>query len=180
MPLTSTASAGVEPAHERLLHENAIRNLCAAYSHAVARLDAAAAAAVYAEDGVLSAFSFPELVGRKAIASALEQTLAPLAFLVQTCSAGVIDVRGDEARASWSVSEWFQYRDSDGLGRCFGMYEDRLVRQAGGWRFAYRRFHPFYRSVDAGGGKRYAPPAAFINDYSPWPSMGQGDGGQAA
>jgi hypothetical protein len=172
MPLSSITIASDQLASERLLHESAIGNLCAAYSHAVARLDAVAAAAVYAEDGVLSAFSFPELVGRDAIAQALEQILAPLAFLVQTCSAGVVDVRGDEARASWSVTEWFRYRDKDGLGCCFGMYEDRLVRGAEGWRFAYRRFHPFYRGVEPASGKSYPPPAAFINDYSPWPCLG--------
>jgi uncharacterized protein (TIGR02246 family) len=161
-------------ATDRLLMDDfAIRNLTSAYSHAVARLDARAAAAVYAEDGVLSAFSGPELAGRDNICRALEQVLAPLAFLVQACSAGVVDVQGDSARASWSVTEWFRFSGKDELGSCFGMYEDQLVRTAEGWRFARRRFHAFYRGFVPVQGKGYALPGTFGNDYAPWPFMGK-------
>jgi hypothetical protein len=150
----------------------AIRNLAAAYSHAVARLDGEAAAAVYAEDGVLSAFFGPEIVGRAQIAEALRLTLAPLDFIIQTCAAGLIDIQGDRARASWSVTEWYRTRGEGALGCCFGLYEDQLARGPEGWRFARRRFHPFYRGVAPSDGKLYRRPEAFANDYAPWPFEG--------
>lgn len=158
--------------HAVLLDEFAIRNLAASYSHAVARLDHEPAAAVYADDGVLSAFFGPEIAGRAAIAEAFRQTFAPLAFLIQQCAAGMIAIEGDRARASWSVSEWFRNKDDDVLGCCFGLYEDQLVRSKTGWRFAHRRFHPFYRGTCPSKGKLYRPPEAFLNDYVPWPFTG--------
>jgi hypothetical protein len=152
--------------------ESAIRSLAAAYSHAIARRDAAAAAAVYAEDGVLSAFFGPEIVGRDKVEEALRQTLAPLAFIVQTCASGLVEVEGDRARSSWSVIEWLQDTGKTDLGCCFGLYEDQLARRPEGWRFTRRRFHPFYRGTVPSSGKLYRPPEAFANTYAPWPFTG--------
>jgi hypothetical protein len=115
-----------------------IQRLAAAYSHAAMRLDGMAAAATYAEDGVLTAFYKPAIVGRAAIAEALTLTLAPLAFLNQMCAAGVIDVQGDGSTASWTVTELLRRKDEDRLSCCFGSYQDQLVRTSEGWRFASR------------------------------------------
>jgi hypothetical protein len=159
--------------------ERAIRNLAANYSHAVARLDPQAAAATYAEDGVLSAFFGPEIVGRARLVEVFMQTFDTLDFIVQTCSAGMIELLGDRARASWSVSEWYRNKGQADLGCCFGLYEDQLVRGPAGWRFERRRFHPFYRGTSPSTGKLYRRPEAFANDYSPWPFLGS-DGPVAA
>jgi hypothetical protein len=158
---------------DRMQDDLAIRTLTAAYSHAVMRLDAAAAAAVYAEDAVLSAFNFPPLSGRAAIAEGLALTLAPVEFLVQSCSNGMIAVEGDAARASWSVSEWFRMRGKEELGCCFGVYEDSLARLPEGWRFTRRRFHPFYRGTVPSTGKLYERPQ-LVHDFTPWPFPGPG------
>jgi hypothetical protein len=155
-----------------LSDDSEIRSLAAAYSHSIARKDAAAAAAVYAEDGVLSAFFGPEIVGRDKIAEALRQTLAPLAFIVQTCASGLVDIEGDRGRSSWSVIEWYQDTGGSELGCCFGLYEDQLIRGPNGWRFTRRRFHPFYRGTVPSSGKLYRPPEAFANTYAPWPFTG--------
>lgn len=56
---------------QRLIDESNIQKLTAAYSHTIMRLDATAAAATYAEHGVLSAFYAPEIIGRQAIAETL-------------------------------------------------------------------------------------------------------------
>lgn len=93
------------PLERRLLDEIEIQRLAAAYSHAVMRLDGVAAASVYAEDGVLTAFYKPDIVGRAAIAEALTLTLAPLEFVAQTCGAGLIHIDGDSATATWTVTE---------------------------------------------------------------------------
>jgi ketosteroid isomerase-like protein len=142
----------------RLLDEIEIQRLAAAYSHAAMRLDGTAAALVYAEDGVLTAFYKPDIVGRAAIGEALTLTFAPLEFLAQTCGAGVIKVDGDTATATWTVSELLKRREDEGLACCFGSYEDRLVRTPEGWRFVHRRFLPFYRGALAAEGRAYRAP----------------------
>lgn len=159
------------PHERRLFDELEIQKLAAAYSHGVMRLDARAAAAVYMEDGVLSAFYAADIAGRAAIGDALVQALKPLEFLIQTCSAGVIDVSGDTARATWSVTELLKYREQDNLACCFGVYEDQLVRSSEGWRFSHRRFLPHYKGSIPSTGKSYRP-AEFGQDYSPWPFLG--------
>ena len=161
---------------QRVLDDLAIRNLTNAYSHACMRLDWVAAAAVYAEDGVLSAFSGPDIVGRPAIEKAFKRVLEPNQFLIQTCAAGMVDVQGDAARASWSVSDWFQAKTSEDLSCCFGVYEDQLKRTAEGWRFARRRFSPLHLASFPAKNRRQAPPEAFINTYAPWPFVGVGAG----
>ena len=152
----------------RLSDEIEIGRLLAAYSHAVMRLDAAGSAAVYTEDGVLSAFNGPDIVGRTAIEAAFVATFTPVRFLVQNCGASVIEVDGDRARVSSSVSEMLQMKGKDQLSCCFGNYDDMLVRTAAGWRFARRRFNPFFRGNLQSDGKQYANPAA-PHTYAPWP-----------
>lgn len=138
-----------------LFDEQAIRSLAAAYSYAVMQRDGKAAAATYAVEGELTAFEGPAIVGREAIAKTLCNILEPLAFIVQSCTAGIIDVSGDQARASWSVSEWYSHAAREGLGCCFGVYEDVLSRQQNGWRFQHRIFKPFYRGTLPAQGKLY-------------------------
>lgn len=152
----------------RLSDEIEITRLIAAYSHAVMRLDPAAAAAVYAEDGVLSAFNGPDIVGRAAIEAAFVAAFSPVRFLIQNCGACVVEVDGDTARASSSVSELLQGKGKDELSCCFGNYDDELVRTAAGWRFQRRRFNPFFRGTLQSDGKQYADPAA-PHTYAPWP-----------
>ena len=156
------------PLERRLLDEIEIQRLAAAYSHAVMRLDGPAAAATYAQDGVLTAFYKPDIVGRAAIAEALTLTLAPLDFLAQNCAAGVIDVQGDIATATWTVTELLKRRGEEKLSCCFGSYEDQLVRSTTGWRFAHRRFLPFFRGDIEAEGRTY-PPAAFAHGLQTWP-----------
>jgi len=158
--------------HNAALHdEMAIRNLAAAYSHAVMRCDGNAAAEVYAEDGELIAFNAPAIVGRKAIAQAFCQTFEPLEFIVQTCTAGLIDIDGDAARASWSVMEWMRHRGKEDLGVCMGVYEDILRRTPDGWRFTRRTFQPFYRGTVPAKGKTYQE-VVYAHNYAPWPFVG--------
>lgn len=154
-------------APERLRDEIEIQRLAAAYSHAVMRLDAVAAAAVYAEDGMLTAFHKDSIVGRVAIGHALERTFAPLAFLAQTCGAGIIVVEDDRASATWTVSEFLRVKDEDAISCCIGSYDDTLVRTAQGWRFAHRRFLPFYRGPLSGG--RSYPHPEWARGLGNWP-----------
>jgi ketosteroid isomerase-like protein len=158
----------VETELRRLRDEIEINRLIAAYSHAVMRLDAAGSAAVYTEDGVLSAFSGPDVVGRDRIERMLGKVYAPLRFLSQNCGSVVIAVEGDSARASSSVSEFVQYKDKDPLSCCFGNYDDDLVRTAEGWRFTRRRFNPFFSGTLQSDGTAF-PPSASPHRYAPFP-----------
>jgi hypothetical protein len=132
------------------------------------RLDAPASAAVYVEDGVLSAFSGPELVGREKIGRFLQRVYTPLRFLLQNCGSVMIEVTGDTARASSSVSEFVQYKDKEQLSCCFGNYDDELVRTADGWRFKRRRFSPFFSGTLQSEGTAFDP-SATPHIYAPYP-----------
>jgi ketosteroid isomerase-like protein len=158
----------MDPALRRLSDEIEINRLLAAYSHAVMRLDAAGSAAVYTEDGVLSAFSGPDVIGRAKIERMLGKVYAPLRFLSQNCGSVVIEVQGDNARASSSVSEFVQYKDKDPLSCCFGNYDDALVRTADGWRFARRRFNPFFSGTLQSDGTPFSP-SATPHLFAPFP-----------
>jgi uncharacterized protein (TIGR02246 family) len=140
------------------LDELEIQALADSYSDAVRRGDAEQAAATYADDGVLMAFTGPEIVGRPAIAKALARVLSPMTFVMQTCAGGIIQVDGDRATARWSVTEWMNRRDTDEVRVMLGVYEDLIVRTPQGWRFARRRFHPFYGGEPSGGGKVHPTP----------------------
>jgi ketosteroid isomerase-like protein len=158
----------------RIADENQILKLANAYSHAVMRRDGVRAAAVYTEDGQLTAFSRPPIVGRAALEAAFVATFSPLLFITQACVAQVIEVDGDRATASFSVNEFLRTKgQGDVLSCCLGVYEDRLVRTAQGWRFSHRRFSPFFRGTAAMEGKLYDQPA-FENDFSGWPLPGVG------
>ncbi|MEY2926097.1 MAG: hypothetical protein RL367_574 [Pseudomonadota bacterium] len=153
---------------QRLTDEVEITRLLAAYSHAVMRLDAARSAAVYTEDGVLSAFAGPDVIGRAAIEKILTKVYRPLSFLVQNCGSIVVEVEGDQARASSSVSEFIRYKDKDQLSCCFGNYDDALIRTGEGWRFSRRRFNPFFSGTIQSDGTAFdAPAAPYL--YAPFP-----------
>ena len=149
---------------QTLVDESAVRALAAAYSDAVMRLDGVEAAETYHVDGVLAAFSGPEVVGREAVAAALTRVLSPLTFLSQSCANGRIHVDGDRATGRWLVTEIVGVKDAE-LSCCLGVYEDVMVRQGSGWRFMRRRFQPFYRGSLAGAG-RFGRPLAYEQAFT--------------
>jgi ketosteroid isomerase-like protein len=153
---------------QRVIDEHDILKLANAYSHAVMRRDGALAARTYAEDGQLIAFGRPPIVGREALAAAFTATFSPLAFITQACVGHVIEVEGDRASASFAVNEFFRPQSqTDTLMSCYGIYEDELKRTADGWRFAQRRFSPFFRGTATMPGKLSDPPT-FEKDVSTW------------
>jgi uncharacterized protein (TIGR02246 family) len=138
---------------QSLIDESEIRALAARYSDHVRRADGKGAAETYADDGVLMAFSGPEIVGRAAVAEALTRVLPPTTHVMQTCEGGLIEVDGDTAKARWSVTEWIMNKENQEVRVSLGVYEDHLVRTPEGWRFKRRRFHPLYAGDPSGGGR---------------------------
>jgi ketosteroid isomerase-like protein len=154
---------------QRVADEHDILKLANAYSHAVMRRDGKLAALTYTEDGQLVAFGRPPIVGREALSAAFTATFSPLSFITQACIGSVIEVQGDTALASFAVNEFFrpQAGQADTLMTCMGMYEDELRRTAEGWRFAKRKFSPFFRGTAAIPSKISDYPA-FEQDVSQW------------
>ncbi|MDE2404771.1 MAG: nuclear transport factor 2 family protein [Sphingomonadales bacterium] len=128
-----------DPALQRLLDEQAIRALAAAYSDAVTHLDPVAAAAVYAEDGVVEIVG-NAIAGRAAIQAGMRDSFAAFSLLQLIEHGGVVTFDGDRAQARWSTVELAVRQGQQALNVIFGRYEDELVRTPEGWRFARRRF----------------------------------------
>lgn len=123
----------------RLIDESEIRDLIAAYSDAVTHLDAARAAAVYAEDGCVVIMG-RETRGRAAIEQGMRDSFAAFELLQLIAHGPRISICGDEAEARWSTIELTIRRGSRQLGVVFGRYDDALVREDSAWRFRRREF----------------------------------------
>jgi hypothetical protein len=135
--------------------ELAIRRLVAIYSDAITCRDPAAAATVFAEDGVLHAFSGPEVVGRDNIREALggrsrarsdaeapSVATAPAepGFSIQLTRFVAVDFHGDTANGRSYYLEFSRGPERDSVGRySTGVNEDTYVRTPEGWRIARRR-----------------------------------------
>ncbi len=124
---------------QRLMDENAIRQVTAFYSDAVTHLDAARAASIYTEDGCV-AIAGQETAGRAAIEDGMRRSFSAFSLLQLIAHGGLIQVAGDEAEARWSTVELTVRRDAADLNVIFGRYEDSLVRLPSGWRFRRRVF----------------------------------------
>ena len=78
--------------------------------------------------------------GQAAIREALIAFTAPLEYVAQVNAPAVIAVSGDEATARSSIRESAKFAGRDEGLEAFGIYDDRLVRTAQGWRFTRRTF----------------------------------------
>lgn len=116
----------------------AIRSLAVRYTAAANRRDYKAAASVYADDAVLAAFG-SEIRGRERIEAAFEALFPTLDFIHQQCVAETIEIEGDLARATWSVTEYNRRIGDDKMALFLGRYTDEMQRQPdGNWRFTRR------------------------------------------
>jgi uncharacterized protein (TIGR02246 family) len=122
------------------------RSVIAAYSDAVMCRDATAAASLFAEDAVLSAFDGPDVVGRTAIETALRRRLegGSEGFAVQMTMTIGVSGQGDRAVAR---SHYLEI-SSPGLGATgrlsMGSMADELSRGPTGWRIQRRTLARVY------------------------------------
>jgi uncharacterized protein (TIGR02246 family) len=122
------------------------RSVIAAYSDAIMCRDAAAAASLFAEDAVLSAFGGADVVGRSAIEAALRRRLEGdfAGFAVQMTM--TVGVTGESDRAV-ARSHYLEVSSpgSGATGRfSMGSMEDELSRGPTGWRIARRTLARVY------------------------------------
>ena len=132
----------VEMDVESIGDELAIRDLVARYADAVARGDAEAWAATWAEDGEWHIFGQPTR-GRDAVVALWKTLMGTLSFVLQVPSSGIIRIDGARGTGRWHVTE--HGKRVDGAATLtLGTYQDEYCRVGDGWRFRVRRFDALY------------------------------------
>lgn len=124
------------PVEDRL----ALRELIDRYSDAVNRLDAVAWGATWADDSVWG-FRGTEIKGRDAILATWQRAMAGFETVWFQSSPGSIEVEGDRATLVTHTFEYLKPRDAP-VRLQTGLYTDRAIRLADGWRFSQRLFSP--------------------------------------
>jgi len=84
-----------------------------------------------------------------AIVAGISRMVGAMPFLFQGLMGTIVTIDGDSATATTSVHELGQRAGSEGGLDSYGLYHDQLVRTGEGWRFAGRRFQPFYLDTGA-------------------------------
>ena len=84
-----------------------------------------------------------------AIVAGISQMVGAMPFLFQGLMGSIVAIDGDGATATTSVHELGQRAAGEGGLDSYGLYHDRLVRTGEDWRFAHRRFQPFYLDTGA-------------------------------
>ena len=117
--------------------ETALRRLVSQWCDASMRRDAGAAAELLADDAVLDIGT--AISGRDAITAALQKSFAGLEWLVQLAPNAVFEVDEADGVGTGRVMVQETSRSTKGIESVsFALYEDRLRRVDGQWRFAAR------------------------------------------
>jgi ketosteroid isomerase-like protein len=149
--------------------EFAVRAVVTRYSDAIMCRDPAAAAALFARDGVLHAFAGEPVVGREAIEAALGARVssrtpdpAETSFGFQMSREVGVSIDGDTAQGRWYYLE-IGRGGEPGTGRLsMGTFNDRFVRTDEGWKIAHRRLTRFYV------GDLEMPGKSFAREFETW------------
>jgi uncharacterized protein (TIGR02246 family) len=121
---------------QKLLDESAIRDLVRRYAHCVWQKDAAGAAGLFAEDGVMDTGDRPPLEGKAAILEEYTQTFDTSIFYPFIHN-HVIDVTGQQARGTAYIELRGEVEGVRMEG--YGWYDDQYIQTAAGWKFCRRR-----------------------------------------
>jgi len=129
----------VEAEVRRLADLEAIRDLARRYAHCVWQKDAAGAASLFAENGVMDTGDRPPLVGRQAIRDTYT-AMFQAADLHPTIHNHVVDFEaGGPPDSATGTCYLHLEAHMDGVDRVgSGVYRDEYVRTDGGWKFERR------------------------------------------
>jgi len=134
-----------------------VRDLVARLCDAVARGDVDDWVACWRDDGVWELAGRPAVRGAAALRAAFADARGPLELCVQEPLFGWVEVSDPAATARWYVREL--QRSRTGYGEeLLGCYDDLVVRDEAGWRFARRRFWVVYRGPRPVPGEVFRPP----------------------
>jgi len=142
------------PADERL----AINDLVARYVEAVALFDLALFRSVWAADSVWVVDGRGSFHGPEEITALYNRLRSRQEFAIQRVVSGRAQIAPDgrTAEGRWIIHSLTR---TDGAGaELVGVYDDRYVRELGGWRFRERAFTPLYRGPLDLSGSVFAPP----------------------
>ena len=145
----------------QLADESDIRNLTARFSDTAIRRDYDGFRALWTPDAVWEIKEpLPSsATGTDAIVTMLQGLMDTFEFFVQMVHSGVVTVEGDSANARWITQEMGRGKDDRCYYNNYAIYDDRLIRQDGVWRFARRTYDYMYLDDSAFMGKAYALPA---------------------
>lgn len=146
-------------AADESINQLEIRDLTARFSDAVNRRASKEFADLFTEDGEWHVPSVPVAAGREAISTLLDNLLKNFEHLIQLTHSGQVDVTGDEAAATWYITETAA-DGSDNVFEFTGVYTDKLVKGENGWRFKQRSFAFLYRGKGNSAGRWYPHPRA--------------------
>ncbi|MEZ5558993.1 MAG: nuclear transport factor 2 family protein [Pseudomonadales bacterium] len=138
-----------------------IRDLVARYADAVCRRDQAAWADTWAEDGLWQLPSAPETRGRDNIVALWAGAMAGFPFVAQLVHNGTVEVDGDSATGRWYLTEHLKFAQGGGMFN-IGVYQDRYVKTAAGWKFAERHYSVLYNDKGTGD---------MSGDVNPFPAL---------
>jgi hypothetical protein len=132
----------------RVLEDQAeIQRLAARFGDAVSERDNAAFLSLWANTGAIWEIGKPlasRAEGKEGIAALLEGRFKIERYFMQMTHSGVITLDGDRAAARFVIRE--HGRGDSTYYDNLAVYNDILVREAGGWRFLER--HYSYRFLD--------------------------------
>ena len=157
---------GDDAAIKRLVAESAINRLLALYADAAWRLDADAAADLYAEDGEWKVAG-RHFTGREAVRAAFAQLLAANARVRFIAGTPLLEINLEAGTATGRLPVTELVKARDGAARMnLGIYYDWYVREETRWRFRRRHFAMHYRGpVDFSGDLAACP------DHGPPPGL---------
>lgn len=119
--------------------DQAVRDVVAHLLDAVARGDVDAWVRCWHADGVWVLPGVGEVRGAAALREKFATLRAEYELCVQELLFGWVDVAGDRATGRWYLRELERPRHGTGQ-ELLGCYDDVMVRDGAGWRFARRQF----------------------------------------
>lgn len=149
-----------QPELQRISDELAVRDLAARFTDAVNRNDPAALGALFTEDGQWVVPGMETTTGREAASAQIAQLRTTFVDLLQLLYSGHVELDGDDATATWYLSE--QASDGERAFAFTGVYRDVVRRTDEGWRFARREFTFLYRGRTELPGRWYPHPAGAV------------------
>lgn len=122
-----------------------IQQLAQTYADGVMQRDVDIWGSTWAEQGewALPGMAAP-IKGRETLKPFWSQVMQGYPYVLHWVQPGLITVNGDKATARFYVQENIKDAKGDQV-RVAGVYDDKLVRENGKWKFAKRDFNVLYR-----------------------------------
>jgi len=123
-----------------------IQHLSQVYADGVMQRDPQLWGSTWAEDGVWDLGRGEPVSGRDNVVAFWSSVMESYPMVLHWVQPGLIQVSGDAATARFYIQE--KLRGAEGNGAyTAGVYNDKLIKVDGWWKFTYRKFSGMYRGV---------------------------------